>query len=144
MLPYRSKFPKSCGNADQQPSLEFGRAGKVRFEREVCSLCLTRLCRLGNGLFRVPKGVLGVLVRLFGKFVSGQVISFAVGSGGSGMGVRRKVVKFCGAVMCALWHGVLLLAWMRNLPAPTDPRIELEHSKPEIRVWSLAGSVDTL
>jgi hypothetical protein len=60
------------------------------------------------------------------------------------MGVGRKIVKFCGAVMCALWHGVLLLAWMRNLPAPTDPRIEPGQSKPEIRAWSLAGSVGTL
>ena len=64
-------------------------------------------------------------MRLLGKFVSGQVISFAVSSGRSGMGVGRKVVKFCGAVVCALWHGVLLLARMRNLSASTDPLIEL-------------------
>jgi hypothetical protein len=84
-----------------------------------------------------------VLVRLRGQFVSSQVISFAVGSGGSGMGVGRKIVKFCGAVMCALWHGFLLLPWMRNMAVPTDPRIELGHSKPGIRAWPLAGSERT-
>ncbi|MGC1871075.1 MAG: hypothetical protein WA700_08970 [Acidobacteriaceae bacterium] len=88
-------------------------------------LSLTSLWRLGNGLFRVLKRILGVLVRLLGKFVSGQVISFAVGSGGSGMCVGREIVQFCGAVMCALWHGVLLFAMMRNQPDQANPLIEL-------------------
>ena len=30
-------------------------------------------------------------MRLLAKFVSGEVISFAVGGGGSGVGVRRKI-----------------------------------------------------
>jgi hypothetical protein len=51
----------------------------------------------------------GVLVRLFREFVSGQMITFAMGYGGSGMGVGRKVVQLCSLIVSALWHDVLLI-----------------------------------
>lgn len=57
-------------------------------------------------------GACRVLVRLFAQFVSGQVIAFPVGGGGSSVGVGSKVVEFCGAIVRALWHGVLLAGWM--------------------------------
>jgi hypothetical protein len=47
----------------------------------------------------------GLLVRPFGEFVSGQMISFAVGGRGGGVGVSRKVVEFCGSIVSALRHG---------------------------------------
>jgi hypothetical protein len=55
---------------------------------------------------RVPR----VFVCLFGQFVSGQMISFAMGYGGGFMGVGRKVVQFCGLIVSTLWHDVLLIA----------------------------------
>jgi hypothetical protein len=53
-------------------------------------------------------GVRGVLVRLSGQFVSGEMISFAMGGGGSSMSVGRKIMKFCGSIVSALWQCVLL------------------------------------
>ena len=50
----------------------------------------------------------GVLKRLFGEFVSGEMVSFAVSGGGGAMSVRRKVMKFCSSIMRALRHRVLL------------------------------------
>ena len=44
----------------------------------------------------------GVLKGLFGEFVSGEVVSLAVSSGGGAVGVRRKVMKFCNSIMRAL------------------------------------------
>ncbi len=32
------------------------------------------------------------------------MISLAVGSGSSGVGVGSEVMKFCGSIMRALWH----------------------------------------
>ena len=52
--------------------------------------------------------VRGVLVGLSGEFMSGEMISFAVSGGGSIVGVGRKVVKFCGSIVSALWHIVPL------------------------------------
>jgi hypothetical protein len=40
------------------------------------------------------------------------MISLAVGDGGGRVGVGRKVVEFCGSIVRALWHGVLLTSWM--------------------------------
>ena len=45
---------------------------------------------------------------LYGQFVSGEMISFAVSGGGSIVGVGRKVVKFCASIVSALWQGVFL------------------------------------
>ena len=39
------------------------------------------------------------------------MISFAMGGGGGGVGVGRKVVEFCGSIVCALWHDVLLFSY---------------------------------
>jgi hypothetical protein len=63
-------------------------------------------------------GVHGMLVRLFGEFVSGQMISFAVGYGGGGVGVSCEVVEFCDSIVRALWHGALLKA-----AGPCDGRV---------------------
>jgi hypothetical protein len=41
-------------------------------------------------------------VRLFAEFVSAQVISFAVGDGGGGVGVGRKIVELRGSFVRAL------------------------------------------
>jgi hypothetical protein len=53
-----------------------------------------------------------VFVRLFAEFVSGEMISLAVGDGRGRVGVGRKAVEFCGSIVRALWHGVLLTSWM--------------------------------
>jgi hypothetical protein len=52
--------------------------------------------------------VRGVLVGLSGQFMSGEMISFAVSGGGGHVGVGRKVVKFCGSIVRALWQCVPL------------------------------------
>jgi hypothetical protein len=49
-----------------------------------------------------------VLVRLFGKFMRGQVISLTVRDGSGGVGVGRQVMEFCDSIVRTLWHGVLL------------------------------------
>jgi hypothetical protein len=56
----------------------------------------------------MPESVLGVLVRLLGQFMRGQMICFTVSSRGGGVGVCRKTMEFSGSIVCALWHGVLL------------------------------------
>jgi hypothetical protein len=43
-------------------------------------------------------------MRLSGQFVSGEMISFAVSGGGGSMSVGRKIVKFCGSIVSALWQ----------------------------------------
>jgi hypothetical protein len=54
-------------------------------------------------------GVLGVLVGPSGQFMSGKMISLTVSGGGGGnVGVGRKVVKFCGSIVSALWQCVPL------------------------------------
>jgi hypothetical protein len=62
---------------------------------------------LFNELFGIFLCVRGVLMRLSGQFVSGEMISFAVSGGGGSMSVGRKVVKFCGSIVSALWQRVL-------------------------------------
>jgi hypothetical protein len=63
-------------------------------------------CGLRAQLFGELVGVHGVLVHLFAEFVSGEMISLTVSRGGRGVGVGRKVMEFCGSIVCALWHGV--------------------------------------
>ena len=44
---------------------------------------------------------------LYGQFVSGEMISFAVSGGGGGsMSAGRKIMKFCGSIVNALWQCV--------------------------------------
>ncbi len=43
-------------------------------------------------------------MRLLCEFMSGQIISLAMGDGCSRMGVRREVVQFCCSIMRALRH----------------------------------------
>jgi hypothetical protein len=47
-------------------------------------------------------------VGLSGEFMSGEMVSFAVSGGGGNVGVGRKVVKFCGSIVSALWQCVFL------------------------------------
>jgi hypothetical protein len=47
-------------------------------------------------------------VGLSGQFMSGKMISFAVSGGCDNVGVGRKVVKFCGSIVSALWQCVPL------------------------------------
>jgi len=61
-------------------------------------------------------GIPGVLKCLFGQFVSGEMISFSVSGCGGTVGVGRKVMKFHGSIVRALWHVVLLANWMRLRP----------------------------
>jgi hypothetical protein len=68
------------------------------------ALRLARLCCFRNEILGELMGVYGVLMRLLGEFVSGQMISFTVGSGSSGVGVGSEVVKFCGSIVRTLWH----------------------------------------
>jgi hypothetical protein len=58
-------------------------------------------------LFAVLMCIPGMLKSLFRKFVSGEMISFAVSSGGGAVGVRRKVMKLCSSIVRTLWHLVL-------------------------------------
>jgi hypothetical protein len=58
-------------------------------------------------------GIPGVLKRLFGQFVSGEMVSFSVSGCGGTVGVGRKVMKFRDSIVRALWHVVLLRDWMR-------------------------------
>jgi hypothetical protein len=62
-------------------------------------------------------------MRLVAKFVSREVISFAVGGGGGGMGVCRKIVEFGGAVVATLGH-------------PDSPRIVLADQKNKNKILS--------
>jgi hypothetical protein len=50
----------------------------------------------------------GVLIRLFGKFVSSEMISLAVSGGSGAVGVRRKIMEFRGSIVRTLWHLFLL------------------------------------
>jgi hypothetical protein len=63
---------------------------------------------LSGELFGIFLRVRGVLVCLSGQFMSGEMISFAVSGGGGHVGVGRKVVKFCGSIVRALWQCVPL------------------------------------
>ncbi len=49
--------------------------------------------------FRSLVGIHRVLVRLFGEFVSGQMIPFVVGNGRGGVGVGGQVVEFCYSIV---------------------------------------------
>ena len=73
---------------------------------EPCALGFAELPDLRDERFAVLMGVHGVLVRQFAEFVGGEMVSFPVGGGGSGVGVGRQVVQFCGSIVRALWHRV--------------------------------------
>jgi hypothetical protein len=86
---------------------------------EVCSKKLEVVLRLRRLDFAAPHcfsgevfgiflRVRGVLMRLSGQFMSGKMISFAVSGGGGNVGVGRKVVKFRGSIVSALWQCVPL------------------------------------
>ncbi len=53
-------------------------------------------------LLREVMNLHGILVRLFAKLVSDQLIFFAVGGGRCGVRVRGKVVEFCNALVWSL------------------------------------------
>jgi hypothetical protein len=62
-------------------------------------------------------------VRLSGEFMSGKMISFAMSGGGGNVGLGRRVVKFCGSIVSALWQCVPLTYGGRRSaiqPLPTE------------------------
>jgi hypothetical protein len=63
---------------------------------------------LRRKLFVESMDVHGMLVCLFCELVSSQMVSLAVSDGSGGMSVGRKVVKFRGSIVHALWHRYLL------------------------------------
>jgi hypothetical protein len=73
----------------------------------VCPGAFASLRFLGDERFVVLMGIHGVLVCLFTEFMRGQMVSFAVGSGCSGVGVGGEVVEFCRSIVGTLWHGLL-------------------------------------
>jgi hypothetical protein len=40
------------------------------------------------------------------------MISLAVSRGGCSVGMSRKIMKFCGSIVRALWHNVPSASWM--------------------------------
>jgi hypothetical protein len=89
-----------------------GFLSKCRKEVDI-ALSLQRLDLAGpNCLFDELLGIFlrvrGVLVCLSGQFVSREMISFAVSGGRGSMSVGRKIVKFCGSIVSALWQCVPL------------------------------------
>jgi hypothetical protein len=76
--------------------------------------------------------VQGVFVSLPAQFVSGQVIPFAVGNSGSSVGMGCQVMEFCGSIMGALGHGVLLACLMQTIwKKSVDARMRLKGSIPD-------------
>ena len=61
---------------------------------------------------RVLEGFGGVLVRLLGEFVCGEVVAFVVRCGGCLVGVSGFVVEFGGSFVWALRHGGSPCDWM--------------------------------
>lgn len=74
---------------------------------------------------RVPEGFGRVFHRLLGVFVPGQMIFFAVMSGGRAVSVCRQFVKLGGSLMGVLWHSVSFqgMANRRSLRESATPSI---------------------
>jgi hypothetical protein len=54
-------------------------------------------------------------MRLHRQFVSGEMISFAMGNRGGEVSVARKVMELGDSFVGALWHGILLTSLMLKL-----------------------------
>ncbi len=57
------------------------------------------LCDLRGKLFGELESVPGMLERLFAEFMGGQMVPLAVGDGGVGVGMGRKVMELCDSVV---------------------------------------------
>jgi hypothetical protein len=68
-------------------------------------------------------GVQRKLVSLFAEFVSCLMIFFAVGGGSGKVGVGCHVVQFCGSIVRALGHDVLLASSMQTVDARFRKRL---------------------
>src|SRR5579862_1101787 len=55
-------------------------------------------------------------MRLFGEFVSGKVVAFALSHGRRGVSVGCQIVEFCDSIMRALWHILLLVDTVATRP----------------------------
>jgi hypothetical protein len=55
-----------------------------------------------------------VFESLAAEFVSGQMIRFAMGFSGGGVGMGCQGVEFSGSIVRALGHDVLLACWMQG------------------------------
>jgi hypothetical protein len=67
-----------------------------------------RLSRCCIELLGVLQGILRELVSLLAEFVRGSMICFAVGDCCDVVSVGCQIVKFCGAIVRTLRHGVSL------------------------------------
>jgi hypothetical protein len=70
--------------------------------------CFAGLYSFCGELFGVLMSFHGVLMRLFGKLVSGETISLAVSGGSGAVRVSRKIMEFRGSTVHTLWHLILL------------------------------------
>jgi hypothetical protein len=75
------------------------------------------LFRFIDEFLRELMGFLRKLKSLPAEFVSSQVIGFAVGGSGLGVGVGCQVVDFRGSIVRTLGHGVLLGCSMQTIRA---------------------------
>jgi hypothetical protein len=79
-------------------------------------MVLLSLTRFGGEFFAKLVGVYGVFVRLHGQFVRSEMISFVMGGGGGRVGMGGKVMELSNSSVRALWHGLLLIPSMVELP----------------------------
>jgi hypothetical protein len=78
----------------------------------------------------MPMGILGQFESLFAEFVSGLMISFAVGLGGNSVGVGGQIVKFRGSIVHALGHDLLLTGSMQTSKERTIGETPWDRHKP--------------
>jgi hypothetical protein len=57
-----------------------------------------------------------VFVRLHGQLARTEMISFVMGRGGGKVGMGCKVMELSDSSVRALWHGLLLILSMSELP----------------------------
>jgi len=72
------------------------------------ALLLAGIGMLPGELFRSFVGVHGMLMRLFGEFMGGEMVTFAVGGSRSRVRVGGKIVELCNSIVWCLRHDVLL------------------------------------
>jgi hypothetical protein len=79
-------------------------------------MVLLSLTRFGGEFFAKLAGIVGMLVRLHGQLVSSQMIFLVMGGGGGRVGMGGKVMELGDPSVRALWHGLLLILSMSELP----------------------------
>jgi hypothetical protein len=87
---------------------QWSRHGALDRENGSFHRCLSRF--FCSEFFAQPAGVGGMLVCLQRKFVSGQMVAFAMGGCGGFVGVAGEIMKLYDSIVCAWRHGFLLFA----------------------------------